>query len=342
MNDHLEEPGGKVRLYVEARLGEGARVAAAQSQAHYLLHVMRARTATASPVQWLRRRMAGAHRRCHQAWLHPSSASGRHGRKQERPISGSAFAPIKKTPADYVAQKATELGVRVLQPVMTRRTIVSRRESGAPARQRRSKRRSNRTALTVPEIRRTGRLETPAGGLAGQRGACSSATRRAKRRRSLRPCARHPAVPGRCSPGRKAVSIRGSATPSAASAFVTPVSLGPRIMRADTAGAGRAGGLAGAARAIGAEPALPQSGCRNYIPLNGWIRTHHNRRGLLRVTRQEEACMSIPQHAGGPIGSRDDLVRHIAARLQAARRLAHRHRAREIRLRPEDPQAGGL
>src|ERR1051325_2918606 len=37
-----------------------------------------------------------------------------------------AFAPIKRTPVDYIAQKATELGVRTLQPVMTRRTIVSR------------------------------------------------------------------------------------------------------------------------------------------------------------------------------------------------------------------------
>jgi 16S rRNA (uracil1498-N3)-methyltransferase len=36
------------------------------------------------------------------------------------------FAPIKKTPADYLVQKATELGVRVLQPVFTRRTIVAR------------------------------------------------------------------------------------------------------------------------------------------------------------------------------------------------------------------------
>ncbi len=36
------------------------------------------------------------------------------------------FAPIKKTPADYLAQKATELGVSLLQPVFTRRTIVRR------------------------------------------------------------------------------------------------------------------------------------------------------------------------------------------------------------------------
>ena len=36
------------------------------------------------------------------------------------------FAPVKKTPSDYLAQKATELGAAKLQPVFTRRTIVSR------------------------------------------------------------------------------------------------------------------------------------------------------------------------------------------------------------------------
>ena len=35
-----------------------------------------------------------------------------------------AFAPVKKTPSDYLVQKAAELGVSVLQPVFTRRTIV--------------------------------------------------------------------------------------------------------------------------------------------------------------------------------------------------------------------------
>ena len=51
--------------------------------------------------------------------------------RQLRPQHGETdlwlcFAPIKKTPADYVVQKATELGVAVLQPVFTHRTIVSR------------------------------------------------------------------------------------------------------------------------------------------------------------------------------------------------------------------------
>lgn len=36
------------------------------------------------------------------------------------------FAPIKRTPADLMAQKATELGVRLLQPIFTQHTIVNR------------------------------------------------------------------------------------------------------------------------------------------------------------------------------------------------------------------------
>jgi 16S rRNA (uracil1498-N3)-methyltransferase len=36
------------------------------------------------------------------------------------------FAPIKRTPIDFIAQKATELGVSALQPIFTQRTIVTR------------------------------------------------------------------------------------------------------------------------------------------------------------------------------------------------------------------------
>ena len=39
----LRYSGGEVRLFVEARFGEGARVVLNAAQSHYLLHVMRAR-----------------------------------------------------------------------------------------------------------------------------------------------------------------------------------------------------------------------------------------------------------------------------------------------------------
>jgi 16S rRNA (uracil1498-N3)-methyltransferase len=36
------------------------------------------------------------------------------------------FAPVKKTPLDFMVQKAAELGVRAMRPVLTRRTNVAR------------------------------------------------------------------------------------------------------------------------------------------------------------------------------------------------------------------------
>ena len=39
----LSYPGGRLRLYVEVALGEGARVEPSPAQSHYLLHVMRAK-----------------------------------------------------------------------------------------------------------------------------------------------------------------------------------------------------------------------------------------------------------------------------------------------------------
>src|SRR5258708_888744 len=41
--NELTIPGGKLRLHVEASLGSGLRVAPSDQQAHYLLHVMRAK-----------------------------------------------------------------------------------------------------------------------------------------------------------------------------------------------------------------------------------------------------------------------------------------------------------
>ncbi len=122
----MVESGGKVRLFTNQFLSEHTRFSPTDAQCHYLLHVMRARAGATLRVfngrdgEWLARIVAIGRRDCtlecerivaaqigtHDLWL--------------------AFAPIKKTPADYVTQKATELGVRVLQPVITHRTVVRR------------------------------------------------------------------------------------------------------------------------------------------------------------------------------------------------------------------------
>ena len=90
--------------------------------------------------------------------LRSSRAKRRQRRKPTSPICGSSFAPIKKTPADYVAQKATELGVRVLQPVLTQRTI-ARRVNTDRMRANAIEAAEQSGRVSVPEIREPTSLE---------------------------------------------------------------------------------------------------------------------------------------------------------------------------------------
>jgi 16S rRNA (uracil1498-N3)-methyltransferase len=233
MNDHLSESGGKVRLYVEAALTDGARVETTSSQAHYLLHVMRARAGERLSLfngrdgEWLARIVEVTKRKC-------VFACERQTRTQEgAPDLWLCFAPIKKTPADYVAQKATELGARVLQPVMTRRTIVSRvnlerlRANALEAAEQADR-------LDVPEVREPVSLDRLlARWPAGRRLLfCDEAGEAPPIAEALRA-----PVPGAWGvltgpeggfdpAEREIVRTHG---------FVIPVSLGPRVLRADTA-----------------------------------------------------------------------------------------------------------
>jgi 16S rRNA (uracil1498-N3)-methyltransferase len=126
MSAELTEAGGKVRLHVSADLASGAEVPLDEAQAHYLRHVMRARAGdrvllfNGRDGEWLAEIASVSKKSLTLAC-----------RRQTAPQAGAPdiwllFAPIKKTPADYLAQKATELGAAKLQPVFTRRTIVSR------------------------------------------------------------------------------------------------------------------------------------------------------------------------------------------------------------------------
>jgi 16S rRNA (uracil1498-N3)-methyltransferase len=122
--DQLIEPGGKVRLYVEAPLGSGVRIE--PPQAHYLLHVMRAKLGdrvllfNGRDGEWRARIDQITRRTC------VLLCEQQMERQANTPDIWLVYAPIKKTPGDYVAQKATELGVRALQPVFTHRTIARR------------------------------------------------------------------------------------------------------------------------------------------------------------------------------------------------------------------------
>jgi 16S rRNA (uracil1498-N3)-methyltransferase len=234
VNDHLADSGGKVRLYVETALGKGASVVASEAQAHYLVHVMRTRIGQCVALfnghdgEWLASVADAGKRRCilkceEQIRL-----------QRGVPDLWLCFAPIKKTPADYLAQKATELGVSVLQPVITRRTIVSRVNT-ARLRANAIEAAEQSDRLTVPDARAPLSLDKlladwPAGRqliFCDEAGEAPSIGH-AFRGLASTACAVLTGPEGGFDP-REREHIRSHI-------FVTPVSLGPRILRADTAG----------------------------------------------------------------------------------------------------------
>ena len=114
------------RLYVDAALGAGAQIALDRAQANYLLNVLRLKEGAILLVfngrdgEW-------------RAAIQPDgrkSALLRVGEQvRVQPEPGSLhylFAPLKHARLDYMAQKAVEMGASVLRPVLTRRTQAAR------------------------------------------------------------------------------------------------------------------------------------------------------------------------------------------------------------------------
>jgi 16S rRNA (uracil1498-N3)-methyltransferase len=219
------------RLHVEAALAAGARVI--PEQAHYLLHVMRAKIGDLVSLfngrdgEWLARIAEVTKRGCVLVCEKQTVP------QRETPDIWLCFAPIKKTPADYVVQKATELGVRALQPVFTRRTIVSRvnlermRANAVEASEQSGR-------LTVPDIREAVTLEKLLAHWPKERrlffcdeaGDAQAATEAFTGARGT-PCAVLSGPEGGFDPAERE-AIRSLP-------FVTPLTLGQRILRADTA-----------------------------------------------------------------------------------------------------------
>lgn len=112
----------KVRLYVEQPLGEGQAVALTADQAHYLFSVMR--LAKGAVVALFNGRDG--------EWRAEVAESGKRGgvlvcEVQTRPLTVPPdlwliFAPIKKARTDFIVEKAVELGARRILPVQTRHT----------------------------------------------------------------------------------------------------------------------------------------------------------------------------------------------------------------------------
>lgn len=114
------------RLFVTSPLATGARVALDRAQANYLLNVMRLRAGDSVLI------FNGVD----GEWRASVEVEGRKAadlvcvertREQaSRPDLVYLFAPLKHARLDYVVQKAVEMGVGVLQPILTKRTQTSR------------------------------------------------------------------------------------------------------------------------------------------------------------------------------------------------------------------------
>jgi len=117
---------GDIRLFVEDDLAASERVALSSAQAHYLNHVMR--LDAGDPValfngrdgEWRARLTDHRRGRCDAEPVERTRA------QTASPDLWLVFAPVKRARIDFIAAKATELGVSAIRPVITEHTQVTR------------------------------------------------------------------------------------------------------------------------------------------------------------------------------------------------------------------------
>jgi 16S rRNA (uracil1498-N3)-methyltransferase len=219
---------GSIRLYVPAPLRAGADLAATPGQAHYLSAVMRRGTGdlvrlfNGSDGEWQARIVA----------LRRDRATLR----AERQVRGQAadpdiwvvFAPPKRDATELIAQKATELGAANILPVLTERTNTARlnldrlRAIATEAAEQCER-------LTVPELAAPRRLADLLAVWPADRPLVAALERAAA-----------PPIQPTAGPAALLVGPEGGFTDAELDAlrrhpFVVAASLGPRILRAETA-----------------------------------------------------------------------------------------------------------
>ncbi len=229
----MDREAPKIRLCVADPLGPGAVLRLDAAQSHYLATVMRLKAGDQVALfngrdgEW-RAEITEAARRtvsltCGEC-LRPQTSG---------PDLWLLFAPVKKARTDWIVEKATELGVSALQPVQTVRTIAARiKAERFAAIAREAAEQCGR--LDLPEIRPQVPLDRLLDDWPTGRGLMFCDTASA----SSDPAAALTAA----GPGPWAVLVgpEGGFAPNEAARlrdldFATPVTLGPRTLRADTA-----------------------------------------------------------------------------------------------------------
>lgn len=220
------------RLFLDEPLAANREIALARDQAHYLTHVLR--LIGGDPV-----RIFNSHDGEWLAYLTTVSKKQVEVRCEKRVAEASLppdidylFAPLKHARLDYVVQKATELGVRRLRPIITARTVAGRvnlermRANVIEAAE-------QCNLVAVPEVLEPARFEAVIAGWEAGRAlvycdeTAAIANPIAALARLKPPAAVLIGPEGGFTIAEKALL---KSCP-----FVTAISLGPRIMRADTA-----------------------------------------------------------------------------------------------------------
>jgi 16S rRNA (uracil1498-N3)-methyltransferase len=224
------------RLFVDAPLAEDATVACTPAQANYLRNVLRLEAGDAILVfngrdgEW-RAELAQAGKRG------VTLVVGDRARAQENgPDLHYLFAPLKRARLDWMVEKATEMGVSRLRPVLTRRTVAER-VNLERMRAHTVEAAEQCGILRIPEIDAPERLERalaawPPAGPSRPLVFCDESGEETCPFTAL----------ARIAPGPVAVLVgpEGGFDPAErelllSQPFVTRISLGPRILRADTA-----------------------------------------------------------------------------------------------------------
>lgn len=222
------------RLFIEDDLAEGARIDCSRDQAHYLRNVLR--MASDDRILVFNGRQG--------EWVAVLEGTGKRSvtlrvGTQTRPQEGGPdldylFAPLKHGRLDYIAQKATEMGVARLRPILTRFTVAERVNIG------RMKANVIEAAeqcgiLRVPLVADPQPLQMALGEWGEGRWLvfCDEAAEVCSPLDALRRLAPGPGAvligpEGGFSEDERALLLSKS--------FTTRISLGPRVMRADTAG----------------------------------------------------------------------------------------------------------
>jgi 16S rRNA (uracil1498-N3)-methyltransferase len=119
-------PRSLPRLYVETPLAAGVHVDLDAAQANYLGNVMRLKEGDQLLLfdgmsgEWLAEVVEAGRKRMRLIVGEPTKP------QEAVPDLWLAFAPVKKGPVDWLVEKAVELGVARLLPVVTQRTIVDK------------------------------------------------------------------------------------------------------------------------------------------------------------------------------------------------------------------------